>query len=486
METPPQDVRAATQDAIRAQMLIHAYRVRGHTQAALDPLELHPSEPHPDLHPATYGFAEGDLDRPIYLFYGLGLETATLREILATAREAYCGTLGAEFMHIQDPEAKSWVQEHLERVKDRRDFTPKFRKLILERLIAAESFERFLHKRFIGTKRFGLDGGEATIPALEQILLSSSRMGVAEIVIGMPHRGRLNVLANVMGKRLAAIFAEFRGVSSNPEEVGGSGDVKYHLGTSTDRRFEGRSIHLSLTANPSHLEAVYPVVEGLPMVLVSRNSPDSLWEKTVRSWPVLFAETRSSLPSPFRSAAATETGATVVAALPTTTGGVWNWPGLDWKNTVRLFPITFEETRSQSPSAFRSAATIWVGRSGVTPSPSMQSGRRRKLPESVWKNTVRRPLTMFVQARSIRSSSFRSTATREFGVASHSSRTRGLRSNWPGPDWKKTVRRPGPPLAVARSGRPSAFRSAITMARGTPVFPRTVGLVGYRPGPIWK
>ena len=262
MEKKPPDPRPAIRDSIRAQMLIHAHRVRGHTEARLDPLGLPRADSHPDLDPASYGFEDADLDRPIYLFYGLGLETATLREILATTRATYCGTLGAEFMHIQDPQLKNWLQERLERVKDRRDLTPKFRTLILERLIAAESFERFLHKRFLGTKRFGLDGAESTIPALEQILFTASRMGVEEIAIGMAHRGRLNVLANVMGKRLAAIFAEFRGVSSNPDEVGGSGDVKYHMGTSSERHFEGRALHLSLTANPSHLEAVNPVVLG--------------------------------------------------------------------------------------------------------------------------------------------------------------------------------------------------------------------------------
>ena len=266
MTTTSDDARTAShdaiRDAIRAQMLIHAFRVRGHTEADLDPLGLRGIESHPDLDPAAYGFGAGDLDRSIYLFLGLGLETATLREILTTAREVYCGTLGVEFMHIQDPEAKGWIQERLERVKERSDYTDRFRKSILERLIAAESFERFLHKRFIGTKRFGLDGGEATVPALEQILLTAVRGGVEEIVIGMAHRGRINVLANVMGKPLRTIFAEFRGVSSNPEEIGGSGDVKYHLGTSSDRRFEGRNLHLSLTANPSHLEAVNPVVMG--------------------------------------------------------------------------------------------------------------------------------------------------------------------------------------------------------------------------------
>ena len=256
------DQRAATRDAIRAHMLIHAYRVRGHTQARLDPLRLRNVPAEPELDPASYGFSEEDLDRPIYLFFGLGLETATLREILATTREAYCGTIGVEFMHIQEPEPRSWLQERIERVKERRDFTPKFRTLILERLIAAESFEHFLGKRFLGAKRFGLDGGESVIPALEQVLLSASRAGVEEILFGMAHRGRLNVLANVMGKRLATIFAEFRGLRTNPEEVAGSGDVKYHQGTSTDRRFEGRDLHLSLTANPSHLEAVDPVVLG--------------------------------------------------------------------------------------------------------------------------------------------------------------------------------------------------------------------------------
>ncbi|MGI9591316.1 MAG: 2-oxoglutarate dehydrogenase E1 component, partial [Myxococcota bacterium] len=183
MRPPTEDVRAATRDAIRAQMLIHAFRVRGHTEARLDPLSLREGERHPDLDPASYGFAPEDLERPIYLFMGLGLETATLGEILATAREIYCGTLGVEFMHIQDPEAKSWIQERLERAKERYEFTDRFRKSILERLIAAESFERFLHKRFLGTKRFGLDGGESTVPALEQILLTASRSGVEEIVI---------------------------------------------------------------------------------------------------------------------------------------------------------------------------------------------------------------------------------------------------------------------------------------------------------------
>ncbi len=262
MQAPTPEQRAATRDAIRAHMLINAYRVRGHTHARLDPLRLRDSRPDPDLDPASYGFADEDLDRPIYLYFGLGLETATLREILATTQAAYCGSIGAEFMHIQDPEPRSWLEERLERVKERRDFTPKFRTLILERLIAAESFERFLNKRFLGAKRFGLDGAESVIPVLEQVLLSASRSGVEEILIGMAHRGRINVLANVMGKRLAAIFTEFRGLSSNPEEVGGSGDVKYHMGTSTNRRFEGKELHLSLTANPSHLEAVDPVVLG--------------------------------------------------------------------------------------------------------------------------------------------------------------------------------------------------------------------------------
>jgi 2-oxoglutarate dehydrogenase E1 component len=255
-------IRAATLDSIRALMLIRAYRVRGHLEAKLDPLGLKPVEPHPELDPRTYGFTEADMDRPIFINNVLGLETATLGEIMAAVRETYCGTIGVEFMHIQDPAQKAWIQERIESIHNQTHFTDEGKRAILERLTAAEVFENFLNKKYTGTKRFGLDGGEAMIPALEQILKRGGQLGLKDVVIGMPHRGRLNVLANFMGKPSTAIFSEFQGGAAHPEDVGGSGDVKYHLGTSSDREFDGNTVHLSLTANPSHLEAVNPVVVG--------------------------------------------------------------------------------------------------------------------------------------------------------------------------------------------------------------------------------
>jgi len=262
LDLTAEDVRAATIDSIRALMLIRAYRVRGHLEADLDPLGLKPIERHPELDPISYGFTEADFDRPIFINNVLGLEVASLREILAVVRATYCGRIGVEFMHIQDPKQKAWVQERIESIHNQTDFTEAGKRAILERLTAAEVFEKFLDKRYTGTKRFGLDGGESMIPALEQILKRGGQLGLKEVVIGMPHRGRLNVLANFMGKPFSAIFSEFQGGAANPDDVGGSGDVKYHLGTSSDREFDGNTVHLSLTANPSHLEAVDPVVVG--------------------------------------------------------------------------------------------------------------------------------------------------------------------------------------------------------------------------------
>ncbi len=259
---PADEIRRATLDALRAIMLIRAYRVRGHLIARLDPLELEKREYHPELDYRTYGFTDEDLDRPIFINNVLGLETATLRQIVERVRATYCGSIGVEYMHMQDPEQKLWIQERIEQTDNRRDFTAKGKQAILERLSVAETFERFLEKKYTGTKRFGLEGGESLIPALEQIIKVAGRLGVEEIVIGMPHRGRLNVLANVMQKPFAAIFAEFEGNPGRPEDVHGSGDVKYHLGTSSDREFDGNIVHLSLTANPSHLEVVNPVVLG--------------------------------------------------------------------------------------------------------------------------------------------------------------------------------------------------------------------------------
>jgi 2-oxoglutarate dehydrogenase E1 component len=256
------DARAAALDSVRALMLIRAYRVRGHLEADLDPLGLAPKEPHPELDPASYGFTEADMDRPIYLHGVLGLETATMREIMGTVRRYYCGKIGLEFMHLQDPEQKAWIQLRMEGVLHRTKLKPEQKVEILERLTAAETFERFLDRKYTGTKRFGLEGAESAIPALETILRHGTELGVEEIVIGMAHRGRLNVMANLMGKPPRAIFHEFQGGASTPDEIGGSGDVKYHLGTSTDREVMGRRVHLSLVPNPSHLEAVDPVVVG--------------------------------------------------------------------------------------------------------------------------------------------------------------------------------------------------------------------------------
>jgi 2-oxoglutarate dehydrogenase E1 component len=252
---------AAAQDTLRARMLIRNYRTRGHLIAKLDPLELSTRKEHPELRPRTYGFTKADYDRPIYLGGALGLEFGTLRQVLDILKRVYGQHIGTEYMHISDPEQRQWIQDRLEGPDDIR-FTPQGKKAILKKLIEAEIFERFLDVKYTGTKRFGLDGGESVVPALEQVIKRGGQLGLKEIVIGMPHRGRLNVLANVMAKPYRAIFNEFKGGSATPDEVEGSGDVKYHLGASSDRDFDGNRVHLSLTANPSHLEIVDPVVLG--------------------------------------------------------------------------------------------------------------------------------------------------------------------------------------------------------------------------------
>ncbi|MEX0752208.1 MAG: 2-oxoglutarate dehydrogenase E1 component, partial [Xanthobacteraceae bacterium] len=260
VELSAAEVQQATRDSIHALMLIRAYRIRGHFHAKLDPLGLEPEKNEEDLDPRSYGFTEADYDRKIFLDKVLGLEFATLREILAILRRTYCQTLGVEFMHISDPSQKGWLQERIEGKDKEISFTREGKRAILNKLAEAEGFEKFCDLRFTGTKRFGLDGGEAMIPALEQIIKRGGALGVKEIVLGMAHRGRLNVLAQVMGKPHRAIFHEFKGGSATPDEIEGSGDVKYHLGASSDREFDGNKVHLSLTANPSHLEIVDPVV----------------------------------------------------------------------------------------------------------------------------------------------------------------------------------------------------------------------------------
>ncbi len=257
-----EEVRAAALDSLRALMLIRAYRVRGHLQAQLDPLGLQVPRPHPELDPRSYGFTEADLDRPIFIDNVLGRETATVREIMAIVQASYCGPIGVEFMHIQDPGQKAWIQRRIEGAPWAKGLPVDERRTILRQLTEAEGFEAFCQRRYVGTKRFGLEGGEVTIPALQAIIGTAAAGGVREIAIGMPHRGRLNTLVNVVKKPFTAVFGEFGGSSFKPDDVQGSGDVKYHLGTSTDLELAGHPVHISLQPNPSHLEAVDPVVIG--------------------------------------------------------------------------------------------------------------------------------------------------------------------------------------------------------------------------------
>ena len=257
-----EQIRAATIASLRALMLIRTYRVRGHLEARLDPLGLSVPAPHPELDPRAYGFTDADLDRRIFIDNVLGRETATLREIMTILRETYCGPIGVEFMHIQDPDQKGWVQRKVEGAPWRRAFDAKAKRSILQQLTEAEGFEVFCQKRYVTTKRFGLEGGEMLIPALHTIIDMVAQAGVSEIAIGMPHRGRLNTLVNVVRKPFIAMFSEFGGESFKPDDVQGSGDVKYHLGISTDVDIAGHTVHLSLQPNPSHLEAVDPVVIG--------------------------------------------------------------------------------------------------------------------------------------------------------------------------------------------------------------------------------
>lgn len=252
----------AIEDSLRAFRLVNAYRVRGHLMADLDPLMLRKKEPHPELRPEHYGFTLADYDRQIFMNGLMGLEKATLREIVNACQKIYCGRIGVEYMHVQDPVQKQWIQERIEQGFNRTEFSDEGKKAILESLTRAEGFEKFLHVKYPGTKRFGVDGGEAMVPGIEQIIKRGGQLGLKEIVLGMAHRGRLNVLTNVMGKSFTSMFSLFMGKADTPEGVLGSGDVKYHLGASSDREFDGNSVHLSLTANPSHLEAVDPVVVG--------------------------------------------------------------------------------------------------------------------------------------------------------------------------------------------------------------------------------
>ena len=258
----PEAIRRAQLDSIRALMLIRSYRVRGHLHAQLDPLGLAQPRPHQELDPTFWGFSEADMDRPVFINGVLGLDTATPRQIMAVCQATYCGPIGVEFMHIQDPDQKAWIQQRMEGAPWTTAFDAKAKRAILEDLTEAEGFEAFCARKYVSTKRFGLEGGESTIPSIQAVIETAAAAGVGEIAIGMAHRGRLNVLVNVVKKPFTQVFSEFKGVGANPDDVQGSGDVKYHLGTSTDIEIGEQKVHLSLQPNPSHLEAVDPVVVG--------------------------------------------------------------------------------------------------------------------------------------------------------------------------------------------------------------------------------
>jgi 2-oxoglutarate dehydrogenase E1 component len=244
-----ENVRAVAQDSIRAVQMVSAYRTIGHFEADLDPLKLSPRPPLPQLDPNFYDFHDAEMDKPIFIDGVLGLGTASPRQIVDLLKRTYCGPIGYEFMHITDAEQRDWLQRRIEGPDKEISFTPEGKKAILNKLIEGEGFEKFAAARFVGTKRFGLDGAESTIPALEQIIKRGGQLGVKEIVLGMSHRGRLNVLVNVMAKPYRQLFHEFQGGAANPSEVEGSGDVKYHLGASSDREFDGHQHQLGDVQN---------------------------------------------------------------------------------------------------------------------------------------------------------------------------------------------------------------------------------------------
>ncbi len=278
-------MEAICHDSIRAMMMIRAYRVRGHLIANLDPLHQEPNKYHPELDPATYGFGPKDMNKEVFLDGVLGKRTATVQEIVNILQNTYCGNMAVEFMHIQFPEQKSWIQKRIESASGRPDVSPEEKKHILRTLVEIEAFENFLHVKYPGTKRFSIQGGDAAIAGLSVMLETAVRNGVEEIAIGMPHRGRMNVITTVLGKPYTELLSIFHGNLDFPEWVDSSGDVKYHLGISTDREIAGKSVHLSLSANPSHLEVVNPVVCGKVRAKL-RQKGDLDTKKTIM--PVLF------------------------------------------------------------------------------------------------------------------------------------------------------------------------------------------------------
>ncbi|MDQ3021606.1 MAG: multifunctional oxoglutarate decarboxylase/oxoglutarate dehydrogenase thiamine pyrophosphate-binding subunit/dihydrolipoyllysine-residue succinyltransferase subunit [Bacteroidota bacterium] len=267
----------------KAIQLINMFRVRGHLLAHLDPLYLK-VQYHPELDPANYGFTVWDYDREFITDGLAGLRTATLRKILEILYQTYCDKIGVEYKHIQDPVQKEWLQEKMERNRNTSDFSNEEKKHILFKLSEAENFEKFIDKKYIGHKRFSLEGSETIIPTLDYLLQCGADNDVEEMILGMAHRGRLNVLANIIGKSMSAIFSEFEG-NIDPKSAQGSGDVKYHLGASGEyHTFDGNEIKVSVVSNPSHLEFVNPVVEGIVRAKQMRNKDDAR-DKTI---PVLL------------------------------------------------------------------------------------------------------------------------------------------------------------------------------------------------------
>jgi len=242
------EIMKSNANSIKAVAMIRSYRQRGHLIAKLDPLGLLKADYLDELHPESYGFKKEDYQKRIFLDGVINKKESNIKEILEFLREKYCGSLGYEYMHISNPTERKWFRDRVEKTDDFK-FTQNGKEAILNKLIQAEGFEKFLHTKYVGTKRFGLDGGESLIPALEQIIKIGGQFQVKEVKIGMSHRGRLNVLANVLQKSYKRIFNEFAGeISSSKKD--GAGDVKYHLGASSNREFDGNSVHVSLTDNP--------------------------------------------------------------------------------------------------------------------------------------------------------------------------------------------------------------------------------------------
>ena len=285
----------AVLDSLRAMKLIHAYRSGGHKAANLDPLGLAKPTLPSELDPETYGFIATHENRPLFIDEGRGVTKITLQDLVTRFRQIYCGSIGVEYLHIQAPAQKLWLQSRIEGNEGAPPLNSSLlegasKKQIFKNLLEAEEFEQFLHKKYPAAKRFGLDGAESLIPGIEAILRQASELGVQEVVMGMAHRGRLNVLTHIMGKSYTSVFTEFQGKNQSPSLLSGSGDVKYHVGASVERDFQGKKMLLSLLSNPSHLEAIDPVVVGNVRGLT--NTFKRLFSQ--KSWGSYFMEMQRS------------------------------------------------------------------------------------------------------------------------------------------------------------------------------------------------